>query len=105
MAHLDIQTQEDDHDLVVILTQTRILLVRVLKLKVAWDVPLSELQSISLEPKGIALVLRRGVPGPFLAIPAQASRLWLFASLERIVSSHNKSVGTSARFVSCLTLQ
>ena len=61
------------------------------ELKVAWDVPLSDLQSISLEPKGIALILRKGVPGPFLAIPTQASRLWLFSSLERVVNNHNKN--------------
>ncbi len=43
--------------------------VRTLRLKVAWDVPLSELSSISLESQGIALLLRGGIQGPFLQLP------------------------------------
>jgi len=71
------------------LTENRILLVRTLKLSVSWDVPLSDLQTISLEPKGIALILRRGVTGPFVALPEQSARLWLFKHIERIVRAHN----------------
>ena len=52
VAHLDIPSSEDS--LVVLLTTTRILLVKILKLKVGWDVPLSDLQTISLEPTGIS---------------------------------------------------
>ncbi|KAK4052926.1 Vacuolar protein sorting-associated protein 13 [Microbotryomycetes sp. JL221] len=87
VAHLDIPSSDDS--LVVILTTTRILLVRVVKLKVGWDVPLTDLQTISLESTGITLVLRGGLAGPFLAIPDQSARLWLFRHLERIVTAHN----------------
>ena len=88
VAHLDLQTEKtEDPDLVVLLTETRILLVRTLKLKMQWDVPLTNLKTLSLEPKGIALVLRRDVPGPFLAIPQSASRIWFFSMLERFVLS------------------
>jgi vacuolar protein sorting-associated protein 13A/C len=52
VAHLDIPSSEDS--LVVLLTTTRILLVKILKLKVGWDVPLSDLQTISLAPAGIS---------------------------------------------------
>lgn len=71
--------------------------------------PLSDLQTISLESTGIsefaanqcprinltptgprtALVLRGGIAGPFLAIPDQSARLWLFKHLERIVTGWN----------------
>ncbi|KAL7343935.1 hypothetical protein BJY59DRAFT_711306 [Rhodotorula toruloides] len=87
VAHLDLPSSDDT--LVVILTTTRILLVRVNKLKVGWDVPISDLATISLEASGITLVLRGSVPGPFLAIPDQSARLWLFRHLERIVQAHN----------------
>lgn len=91
VAHLDIPSSEDS--LVVVLTTTRILLVKVLKLKVGWDVvslrahpgrtlarafidmccfcsqPLSDLQTISLESTGISEFCSwrdalRGVSGP-----------------------------------------
>lgn len=87
MAHLDVHSEGDtDHDLVVILTGNRILLIRSLKLKVQWDVPLADLQSISIETKGISLTLRKGVPGPFLALPVQSAKLWLFSHMERCVA-------------------
>ena len=37
----------------------------------------------------VALVLRGGVAGPFLAIADQSARLWLFKNLERVVVAHN----------------
>ncbi|GAA5859573.1 hypothetical protein JCM8547_006147 [Rhodosporidiobolus lusitaniae] len=87
VAHLDLPSSEET--LVVILTTTRILLVKINKLKVGWDVPISDLATISLEASGITLVLRGNVPGPFLAIPDQSARLWCFRHLERIVQAHN----------------
>ncbi|KWU46731.1 hypothetical protein RHOSPDRAFT_14825 [Rhodotorula sp. JG-1b] len=85
VAHLDLPSSDDT--LVVILTTVRILLVRVNKLKVGWDVPISDLATISLEASGITLVLRGNVPGPFLAIADQSARLWLFRHLERVVQA------------------
>ncbi|GJN91455.1 hypothetical protein Rhopal_004478-T1 [Rhodotorula paludigena] len=90
VAHLDLPSSEDT--LVVILTMTRILLVKINKLKVGWDVPISDLATISLEASGITLVLRDGHPGPFLAIADQSARLWLFRHLERVISQHNARV-------------
>ncbi|GAA5992083.1 hypothetical protein JCM10908_000736 [Rhodotorula pacifica] len=87
VAHLDLPSSDDT--LVVILTTVRILLVRVNKLKVGWDVPITDLATISLEASGITLVLRGNVPGPFLAIADQSARLWLFRHLERVVQAHN----------------
>lgn len=84
-------------------------MVKILKLKVGWDVPLSDLSTISLEANGIskqslyqsyrrvpnlsilqiALVLRGGVAGPFLALPSQPARIWLFRMFEKTVVAHN----------------
>ncbi|GAA6006460.1 hypothetical protein JCM10207_004941 [Rhodosporidiobolus poonsookiae] len=87
VAHLDLPSSEET--LVVILTTTRILLVKINKLKVGWDVPIADLQTISLESTGITLVLRGGVSGPFLAVPDQSARTWLFQHCSRVVQAHN----------------
>lgn len=87
VAHLDMPS--DQGSLVTLLTTSRIALVRVLKLKIEWDVQLSDLQTISLEPNGITLKLRDGHRGPFLQIPDQSARLWFFRHIERVVEAHN----------------
>jgi vacuolar protein sorting-associated protein 13A/C len=81
VCHLDIPN--DDDDIVALLTETRILLIRSRRLKVGWDVPFSDLASINLEKHGIGLVLRGNVTGPFLPLPDQSARLWLFRNIER----------------------
>jgi len=71
------------------------LLVKITKLKLQWDVPFVDLSSVSLEPSGISLSLkerdggRSGGDGPFLAIADQTARLWFFQHIERIVQAHN----------------
>jgi vacuolar protein sorting-associated protein 13A/C len=87
VAHLELAGS--DESLVVLVTTQRILLVKTLKLKVGWDVPLSDLATIALEPTGLTLQLRGGVAGPFLAGPDQSARLWLFKHLERVVNAYN----------------
>lgn len=84
VAHLPVTLDKDD-DIMAILTTEAIILARVTKLKLIWDVPMSELTSISLEPNGISLVLRGGARGPFLALADQESRLWMFSHIERYV--------------------
>jgi vacuolar protein sorting-associated protein 13A/C len=84
IAHLPIPGEKEE-DLMVIVTTSAIILARVTKLKVMWHVPLRDLQSITLEPNGISLILREGARGPFLALPDQESRLWLFGHIERLV--------------------
>lgn len=65
-------------DNVVLLTVSRILFIRTTKMKVAWEVLLSDLSSISLESEGIALILRGNIAGPFLPLRDVGSRNWLF---------------------------
>ncbi|GAA6061937.1 hypothetical protein JCM10212_001505 [Sporobolomyces blumeae] len=101
VAHLDIsppalaEQKRSEETVVCILTTTRMLLVRIHKLKLQWDVPFVDLNSVSLEPSGISLSLkdrdggRSGGDGPFLAISDQAARFWFFHHIERIVQAHN----------------
>ena len=106
VAHVDVGGSGGG-DAVVMLTLTRIresalrlgsapsltplppVFVRTLRLKVAWEVPLSDLSSISLESEGIALVLRGGVAGPFLALSDLGTRNFMFRSISRVVQAYN----------------
>lgn len=78
VAHLDL-TGDDS---VLILTTTRILLIRSTTLRVLWEVPFEELQTISLEPGGIGLVLRGDVGGPFVPVAEASERGFLFKHIE-----------------------
>lgn len=66
---------QGDESVVVLVTGKRILLFRPLKLKVLWDVPLSDLDSISYEPGGIQLLSRGGTTGPRINIPNDHNRV------------------------------
>jgi len=76
-------------DNVIMLTTTRILFLKTLKLKCAWEVLLNDLSSISLESEGIALILRGGLAGPFLPLRDIGSRQWFFKQITRVVQSYN----------------
>lgn len=76
-------------DNVIILTTTRILFLKTLKLRCAWEVLLNDLSSISLESEGIALILRGGLAGPFLPLRDIGSRQWFFKQITRVVQSYN----------------
>lgn len=76
-------------DNVIMITVSRILFIRTLKLRIAWEVELSQLQSVSLESQGIALVLRGGVAGPFLSIPDAGTRAWAFKQIARVIQAYN----------------
>ncbi len=64
------------------LTTTRILLIRSTKLRVLWEVSFNDLQTISLEPTGLSLVLKGDVGGPFIPLAEQGQRMFLFKHVE-----------------------
>jgi hypothetical protein len=70
-------------DSVIMLTTTRILLIRSTKLRVIWEVPFDDITTISLEPSGIQLVLDGGMGGPFLPLPEMSQRMFLFKHVEK----------------------
>jgi vacuolar protein sorting-associated protein 13A/C len=85
IAHLDLQGDER----VVILTRTRIMLAKHKKLKVEWEVLFSDLQTISLQPTGILLNLKRNTPGPFIPIPDAESKGWFERKIEMVINEYN----------------
>jgi vacuolar protein sorting-associated protein 13A/C len=78
VAHLDVPGD----DTVVMLTTTRILLIRSTKLRVTWEVSFDDVTTISLEPSGIQIVLSGDVGGPFLPLTEQNKRMYLFKKIE-----------------------
>jgi vacuolar protein sorting-associated protein 13A/C len=69
VAHLDLPGD----DSIIMLTGSRIMLVRSNNtFKVSWEVPFDDLQTISLEPNGISLVLMGDVDGPFIPVVGQS---------------------------------
>ncbi|CAD6910326.1 unnamed protein product [Tilletia controversa] len=87
VAHVDVEDAESDA--VAMLTTTRVLLIRTLKLKVLLEIPLAELSSISLEAQGIALVLQGNSERPFLKIPDSGTRNFFFKHAANVVRQYN----------------
>ncbi|KAE8241994.1 hypothetical protein A4X13_0g7175, partial [Tilletia indica] len=87
VAHVDVEDAESDA--VAMLTTTRVLLIRTLKLKVLLEIPLAELSSISLEAQGIALVLQGNSERPFLKIPDPGTRNFFFKHAANVVRQYN----------------
>ncbi|CAG8518582.1 8655_t:CDS:10 [Ambispora gerdemannii] len=85
LAHLDLRQD----DMTVLLTRTRIIQIRKKKMKVEWEVSFSDLQTISLQPNGILLILRNNLPGPFIPIPDKESKELFEKHVEEIVNEYN----------------
>ncbi|KAK6332723.1 hypothetical protein TWF696_002747 [Orbilia brochopaga] len=84
IAHLELPGE----DVVVMLTYSRIMLVKSKKLVCEWDVPLKDLQTISMEKTGISLSLRGGVTGPFIPC-TDTSRQFLYNKIALAVNNFN----------------
>lgn len=87
IAHLDLP----EHDSVVMLTYKRIMMVKAKRLFCEWDIPLKQLQTISMEKTGIMLHLRGNRQGPFIPTVDESSRQFLFKKIGLAVNSFNTS--------------
>ncbi|KZT54406.1 DUF1162-domain-containing protein [Calocera cornea HHB12733] len=79
VAHIELRSQDE----AVLISTVRILQIRISRLRVIFDIHLSELQTIALEPSGIQLVKQGGASGPFIPLPDQKSREWFFRQIEK----------------------
>ncbi|KAL7273138.1 Vacuolar protein sorting-associated protein 13 [Rhizina undulata] len=91
IAHLELQEQ----DAVIMLTYTRIMLMRSKKLYSEWDVSLRELQTIGMEKTGIVLTLRGNRQGPFIPTKDESSRKFLFKKIALAVNNFNSTAAGS----------
>lgn len=76
-------------DAVFLLTTKRILEIQVRNLQLKWDIAFDDLHSISLENHGINLKLKGNIPGPFMNLTSQESRIWFFQRIQGVVNSYN----------------
>jgi vacuolar protein sorting-associated protein 13A/C len=86
IAHLELPRE----DMVVMVTYSRILLIRSRKLSTEWDVLLKDIQTISKERTGLSLTLRGGANGPFIPVSEESSRAFLYRMVAVAVEEFNR---------------
>ncbi|KAI6377701.1 hypothetical protein MCOR25_002425 [Pyricularia grisea] len=86
VAHLELPRE----DVVVMVTYSRILLIRSRRLTTEWDIPLKDVQTISKERTGLSLVLRGGQNGPFIPVGEESGRAFLYRSVAIAVEEFNR---------------
>jgi vacuolar protein sorting-associated protein 13A/C len=77
IAHLELEGKE----MMVLITYNRLLMVRMRKMRMEWDVKFTDVQSISKERTGISVGLKGGMNGPFIPVQEFGSRDWLYKQI------------------------
>ena len=85
IAHLELSGK----DMLVMLTYSRIMLIKTKKLKTEWDIKLNEIQTISKERTGLSVTLKGGTNGPFIPVQEESSRNWLYKQIGIAVNAFN----------------
>ncbi|KAI0846527.1 vacuolar protein sorting-associated protein 13 [Daldinia vernicosa] len=86
IAHLDLPRE----DMVVMVTFSRILLIRSRRLTTEWDIPLKDVQTIAKERTGLSIVLRGGTNGPFIPVGEESGRAFLYRMVAVAVEEFNR---------------
>lgn len=88
IAHCEVQGSE----VVAILTDSSIMLVKTRRLTVDWREPFTEIQTIKCEPTGVAIYLRSRAWEPFIIISDRRSREQFFNQIESTVVRWSRKV-------------
>ncbi|KAI8957626.1 vacuolar protein sorting-associated protein 13 [Daldinia sp. FL1419] len=86
IAHLDLPRE----DMVVMVTFSRILLIRSRRLTTEWDIPLKDVQTIAKERTGLSIILRGGTNGPFIPVGEESGRAFLYRMVAVAVEEFNR---------------
>ncbi|KAI1151480.1 hypothetical protein F4825DRAFT_422633 [Nemania diffusa] len=86
IAHIQLPRE----DMVVMVTYSRILLIRSRRLSTEWDVPLQDVQTIAKERTGLSIILRGGANGPFIPIGEESGRTFLYRMVAIAVEEYNR---------------
>ncbi|KAI2601996.1 vacuolar protein sorting-associated protein 13 [Hypoxylon sp. NC1633] len=86
IAHLELPRE----DVVVMVTFSRILLIRSRRLTAEWDIPLKDVQTIAKERTGLSVVLRGGTNGPFIPVGEESGRAFLYRMVAVAVEEFNR---------------
>ncbi|KAI3320562.1 vacuolar protein sorting-associated protein 13, partial [Xylariaceae sp. AK1471] len=85
IAHIELPRE----DMVVMVTYSRILLIRSRRLTTEWDVPLQDVQTIAKERTGLSIILRGGTNGPFIPVGEESGRAFLYRMVAIAVEEFN----------------
>lgn len=77
-------------EVVLIITYQTMILAKVKNFSVEWDVPFTDLKTITLEKTGIQLILK-GVRGPFIPIEEESGRKFVYGKLKTAVEAYNSN--------------
>ncbi|KAI8625069.1 vacuolar protein sorting-associated protein 13 [Xylariaceae sp. FL1651] len=86
IAHLELPKE----DMVVMVTYSRILLIRSKRLTTEWDIPLKDVQTIAKERTGLSIILRGGTNGPFIPVGEESGRAFLYRMVAIAVEEFNR---------------
>ncbi|KAI8944058.1 hypothetical protein F4801DRAFT_267969 [Xylaria longipes] len=86
IAHIELPRE----DMVVMVTYSRILLIRSRRLSTEWDIPLQDVQTIAKERTGLSIILRGGTNGPFIPIGEESGRTFLYRMVAIAVEEFNR---------------
>lgn len=86
IAHLELPRE----DMVVMVTFSRILLIRSRRLTTEWDIPLKDVQTIAKERTGLSIILRGGTNGPFIPVGEESGRAFLYRMVAVAVEEFNR---------------
>ncbi|KAI0171728.1 vacuolar protein sorting-associated protein 13 [Hypoxylon sp. FL1284] len=86
IAHLELPRE----DMVVMVTFSRILLIRTRRLTIEWDIPLKDVQTIAKERTGLSIILRGGSNGPFIPVGEESGRAFLYRNVAVAVEEFNR---------------
>ncbi|CAJ0631083.1 15450_t:CDS:2, partial [Entrophospora sp. SA101] len=85
VAHLDL-----NDDQVVMLTRSRIMLIKNKRSKVEWEVSFDDIQTTSIQPTGIFLKIRpNNTHGHFINIVDPSSKSWFERKIEEVINDYN----------------
>merc|ERR1711964_907535 len=85
IAHLELEGK----DMMVMITYEHVLMIRTKKLRMEWDVKLTDVQTIGKERTGMSIGLNGGANGPFIPVADEGSRNWLYRQIAIAVNAFN----------------
>lgn len=89
-SSLTVDVDSPGSDNVVLLTSARVVSFWSKKLKLDWDLPLTEIQGVTVEDTGIRFAHKAGKEhDKFVFIPDKSSQSWFFERVAGVVRSFN----------------
>ena len=86
----DEETDMPGNDSVVLLTATRVLSFSSNRLRLAWDLPLSQLSGVQIEDTGVRFAHRDGQEyDQFVRCPDRDTQGWFFSAVAKVVKGYN----------------